>query len=322
MNVKIKGNGGLLKFLGQRKTKRMLFFAALVAFPIIQFSICYVYVNFNSFLLAFQKYELARTGINGYVITFAKFDNFKEAWSLISQRMFMFENSLQLFFWTTGVGFTLALMFSYYIYKRYPLAGLFRVILFIPKIMSGVVFSLLFKYIANDVYVHVMETVFNKQNVLGILDSPETRLAGMLFFSVWVGFGVNVLMFTGTMSGIDESIVESAQLDGANTVQEFIYITFPLIWPTFVSFLTVNLAGIFTDQMHLHTMFGVQALSGDLATFGYYLYVTSSQSELVQAGATPPFSVLSAMGLIMTAVLMPTILTIRKLLRKYGPSTK
>ena len=319
MDVKTKGKGNFARFLSQRKTKRMLFFAMLAILPIIQFSTCYIYVNFNSILLAFQKYELSRVAGGGYVVTFAKLDNFKEAWTLISQRFFMFENSLQLFFWTTIVGFTLALMFSYYIYKKYPLAGLFRVVLFIPKIMSGVVFSLLFKYLSNDVYSYIMQTVFNKE-VLGILDNPETTLAGMLFFSVWIGFGVNVLMFTGSMSGIDESIVESAQLDGANTVQEFVYITIPLIWPTFVSFLTVNLAGIFTDQMHLHTMFGTQALNGKLSTFGYYLYVTSNKSELVASDSTPPFSVLSAMGLMMTAVLMPTILGIRKALRKYGPS--
>ena len=50
MDVKTKGNGGLASFLGKRKTKRMIFFACLVILPIIQFSICYIYVNINSFV--------------------------------------------------------------------------------------------------------------------------------------------------------------------------------------------------------------------------------------------------------------------------------
>lgn len=318
MDVTTKGKGGLASFLGKRKTKRMLFFAFLAILPIVQFSICYIYVNINSFLLSFKAYSFNKVG-SGYIIEFAGFENFKTAIKLVSERMFMFENSLHLFFWTTIIGFTLALLFSYYIYKKYPLAGLFRVVLFIPKIMSGVVFCLLFKYIANDVYAYVAKEWFSIET-LGILDKPSTRLGGLLFFSVWVGFGVNVLMFTGSMSGIDESIVESAHLDGANTVQEFIYITLPLIWPTFVSFLTVNLAGIFTDQMHLHTMYGASAPS-DLSTFGYYLYVNSAKSELVpDAASVPSFSVLSAMGLCMTAVMMPLVIGVRKVLRKYGPS--
>ena len=53
-------NGATAKRVNYRKRKRMLFFAALVAFPIIQFSICYIYVNFNSFMLAFRHYEFAK----------------------------------------------------------------------------------------------------------------------------------------------------------------------------------------------------------------------------------------------------------------------
>ena len=115
--VQATENGGVAKRINYRKRKRMLFFVMLVAFPIIQFSICYIYVNINSFILAFQNHKYSRFGL-GYVVTFAKFDNFKEAWGLISERMFMFENSLQLAFWTICVGLTLAVLFSYYIYKK------------------------------------------------------------------------------------------------------------------------------------------------------------------------------------------------------------
>ncbi len=125
-------------------------------------------------------------------------------------------------------------------------------------------------------------------------------------------------MFSGAMSGIDESIVESAQLDGANAIQEFIRITVPLIWPTFVSFLTINFTGLFTNQMHLHTLFGNDA--DELSTLGYYLYVNSHRGELVATDKVPSFSVLSAIGLMTTAVMLPLTLGLRKALRKFGPS--
>ena len=319
MMVQAAENGGNKKRINYRKRKRMLFFAALVIFPIIQFSICYIYVNFNSFVLAFQHYDYKKVGL-GFEITFAGFDNFKESIELLSERTYMFKNSFLNFFWTVLVGLTLALTFSYYIYKKYPLSDLFRLVLFMPKILSGVVFCLLFKYLANDVYVYFMETVMHVEEATGLLDSMDTKLGAVLFFNVWVGFGVNVLMFTGSMSGIDESVVESAHLDGVNTIQEFFYITFPLIWPTFTSFFTIHVAGFFTDQMGLHTLFGTAA--NDLSTFGYYLYVNTQKGELIQSEANvPPFSVLSAMGLMMTAIMMPLVLTLRKALRKYGPST-
>ena len=316
MDTKATKNAGVKKRINSRQIRRNIFFACLVILPVIQFCICYIYVNINSFVLAFQDYSI-KIGGGGYVVKFAYFNNFKEAFNILVDYRVMFLNSLQLFFWTTIVGLTLALLFSYYIYKKYPMSEVFRVVLFLPKIMSGVIFCLLYKQITNGVYKYVMDALFDMK-VQALLYNQDTALGAVLFFTVWIGFGVNVLMFSGSMSGIDESIVESAQLDGANTIQEFIYITVPMIWPTFVSFLTINFAAIFTDQMHLHTFYGTSTGIQNLETFGYYLYVKSSQAELVNS--EPTFSVLAAMGLMMTAVMLPLTITLRKCLRKFGPS--
>ena len=316
MDTKANKNAGVKKRINSRQIRRNIFFACLVILPVIQFCICYIYVNINSFVLAFQDYSI-KIGGGGYVVKFAYLNNFKEAFNILVDYRVMFLNSLQLFFWTTIVGLTLALLFSYYIYKKYPMSEVFRVVLFLPKIMSGVIFCLLYKQITNGVYKYVMDALFDMK-VQALLYNQDTALGAVLFFTVWIGFGVNVLMFSGSMSGIDESIVESAQLDGANTIQEFIYITVPMIWPTFVSFLTINFAAIFTDQMHLHTFYGTSTGIQNLETFGYYLYVKSSQAELVNS--EPTFSVLAAMGLMMTAVMLPLTITLRKCLRKFGPS--
>ncbi len=322
MNVKRIENGQKVRRINYRKRNRNLFFACIVALPVLQFCVCYIYVNLNSFILAFQHYE-APTGRLGFDITFAGFSNFKEAMGLILARLGFLKNSLLLFFWTTVIGLTLALLFSYYIYKKYPFGELFRVVLFLPKILSGVVFCLLFRYITGGVYQYIAKTFFHVESPLQLLSNPETQLATLLFFSVWVSFGVNVLMFSGAMSGIDESIVESAQLDGTNAIQEFIYITVPMIWPTFVSFIVINFTGLFTDQMHLHTFFGNGA-GESISTFGYYLYTNSVNGELIKLSssktAPPVFSVQAAMGLIMTAVMLPLTLGLRKALRKFGPS--
>ena len=319
MNVKTIENGQKVKRINYRKRNRNLFFACIVALPVLQFCLCYIYVNINSFILAFQHYEFAVEGL-GFDITFAGLSNFKEAMTLMLDRAHYLKNTLLLFFWTTVIGMTLALLFSYYIYKKYPMGELFRVVLFLPKILSGVVFCLLFKYITGGVYQYIAQTLFHVENPLPLLYNPETQLATVLFYSVWVSFGVNVLMFSGSMSGIDEAIVESAQLDGTNAVQEFIYITIPMIWPTFVSFLVINFTGLFTDQMHLFTFFGTSA-DDTISTFGYYLYLNSAHGELINLGGkTPVFSVQAAMGLLITAVMLPLTLGLRKGLRKFGPS--
>ena len=142
MDAKTNRNAEITKRVNSRQIRRNVFFACLVILPVIQFCICYIYVNINSFVLAFQNYSIAKGG-GAYVIEFAGFDNFKEAFDILVDYKVMFLNSIQLFFWTTVVGLTLALLFSYYIYKKYPMSEVFRVVLFLPKIMSGVIFCLL-----------------------------------------------------------------------------------------------------------------------------------------------------------------------------------
>ena len=301
----------------QRYVKKFIFYVCLVLLPSIQFALCYVYVNLNSFILAFQKYT-ANEGALGYTVTFANFENFKTAWEIIKESSYMLKNSMLMFVCKVGVGITLALLFSFYIYKKYVMSGLFRVILFMPQIISAVVFSLLFKYIVTDVYIYVAQEYFQATDVIGLLNNPETSLATTIFYNLWIGFGVNVLLFSGGMSAIDQSLVESAELDGTNLIQEFVYITVPMIWPTLVSFLILAVTGVFTDQMNLFTLFGNGA--NELSSFGYYLYINASNADILPNSNGVDYSILSALGLMLTIVLFPTTLLIRNLLNRFGPS--
>lgn len=309
-------NENLKKHINYRKRKQIVFFTSLVVLPLLQFCVFYIYVNINSFILAFQKYAWNENGL-GFNVSFARWENFSKAFVILADSGYMLLNSLQLFLWSTVLGMTLALLFSYYIYKKSPCSGLFRVILFMPKIVSDIVFAVLFNALTSGVYSTIMSEI-RGEYVLGLIDNPNTQFATVLFYNLWVGFGVNVLMFSGSMSSIDDSLVESAHLDGANLLQEFYHITIPMIWPTFVSFFIVGVTGLFTNQMHLHTLFGDSAPS-QLSTFGYFLYKEAAHAELISTGEYE-VSVLAAIGLILTFIMLPITLGLRWALNKFGPS--
>ena len=171
----------------------------------------------QSFSLAFQHYENAESGI-GYDITFAGLDNFIKAFEKFEKEAFMFKNSFILLVFTMLIGTTLALIFSFYIYKKYLFSGLFKTVLFMPQIISGLIFATIFRYLVTDGYIFLMQKI-SGEKVLGLLDNVDTRFAILVFFNIWISFGVNVLLYSGAMSGINESIVESARLDGVNVVQ-------------------------------------------------------------------------------------------------------
>ncbi|MBR2375581.1 MAG: sugar ABC transporter permease, partial [Clostridia bacterium] len=304
------------KKFNQRKKNRGIFYACMVALPLLQFCVMYIYVNFNSILLSFQEY-IPNVGKLGYKVKFAKLSNYLKAWEEIERRTYMLKNSLLVFFCSTIVGIVLALIFSFYLYKNYLGSGLFKVVLFMPQIISGVVFALLFKYMVTDVYKELYEMVTNK-TTLGLFDDNDTRFPTILFFNIWIGFGVNVMLFSGSMSGINESVVESAHLDGVNLIQEFWYITIPMIYPTLVTFIVVGLAGIFTNQAHLYTLFASSA--DTVSTYGYFMYVQTLKADVTENINNMSYPELSAMGLMMTLVVFPLTVGVRKLLEKCGPS--
>ena len=301
-----------------RQVKRVTYYTLMLALPILQFCFFWVYVNFSSITMAFNSYK---DGANGYIATFVGFDNFKVAFKKLGTDTYMITNSLKYFALHMLVGIPLALIFSYYIYKKMSGAGLFRVVLYMPHIISTLVFSLLFKYMVTNVYTTLMAEVTGEVVVLGLLDNPETQLATVLFFNVWIGFGTEVLLYSGTMSGISESIVESAELDGANRVQEFFYITLPMIYPTLTTFIITSVAGIVTNRLNLVSLYGNQA--NHLSSIGYYLFVAAQDPNLTLSSSSAfrlNYPALAAMGLIFTAIIFPLTWITRKLMQKYGPS--
>lgn len=300
-----------------RRRQDLIFYISLFILPCIQFTIFYIGVNMNSILLAFKNYQMQTDGL---VSSFAGFDNFAAAIKLIKENVYIFKYTFIAYGTNTFIGMSLGLIFSFYIYKKMPASGVFKVILFLPAVISGLVFSLLFNYITSDVYITIVQKITGKTDVVGLLYNRDTRLATVLFFCVWSGFGMNILLFSGTMSGIDESIVESAQLDGAGLVKEFLYITFPLIYPTFLQMIVVGFSGIFAHNMGLMGLYGLMASeTSELATFGMFLYINTQKAGLVMKNGLS-IGVLSSMGIMLTCVLLPITLVLRKLLSKYGPS--
>lgn len=303
LNTKNKSSG-----MNKWNRNRLIFYCVFLAFPVLQFCIFYIGVNFNSFLLAFKSYDYS-TGLYDWV----GFLNFKRVFYDFEHVQYLqmsIRNSLLLYLFTTLTSF-LALFFSYYIYKRGPGSKLFQTMLFLPNIISAIVMVVIFKYFVERAIPFVWEEITG-QEMEGLLSNLKTQLGTIIFYCCWTGFGVQMLMYSGAMSGISDSVVEAAKLDGATPVREFFSIIFPLIYPTVVTFLVVEVAGIFTNQMNLFNFYGTKA-EYNLYTFGYFLY-TKIKTENISG-----YPYLAAMGLVLTAVAVPLTLIIRKVLNKVGP---
>lgn len=291
------------------KHKDLIFYCALMAIPVVQFCIFYIGVNFNSILLSFQKIDLANQ------TTTWTFSNFTELFKQMTgslDMLYRLRMSLLTYVLALVIGTPLGLLFSYYIYKKMPATGTFRVLLFLPSIISAIVMVTIYRYFTDSAIPSLLTKLTGNAN-RGLIENEGTRFATIMFYNIWISFGASVLMYSNGMSGINQEIVESAHLDGATGIREFWHITLPLVWPVLSTFLITGIAGIFTDQRNLYSFFG-NGTPTELQTYGYYLY-----RETQTAASRADYPPLAAMGLMMTVVVVPLTLIVRWALEKFGP---
>lgn len=290
--------------------RKLIFYIALMALPCLQFIIFWVCVNTNSLLLAFRTYDY-QAGFQ-----WAGFDNFIKVFKDIGKTEYLrasIGNSLIVYAFSLLLATPFSVLFAFYLNKKRIMSGLFKTVLFLPHILSALIMVILFKYFVDRAIPGVYEQLTGK-SMQGLLANMDTTFAMIVFYNIWTGFGTSTMMYLGAMSGISESVVEAAELDGVTPLQEVWYITVPLIWPTFTTFVVVGFTGLFTNQINLYNFYGDDA-EYRYYTFGYYLYVA------VRNASVGEYPYLSAMGLILTAVAAPLTLLLRRVLNRLGPKT-
>lgn len=291
----------------------LIFYVAFIAWPVLHFCVFYLGVNFNSLLLAFQNIESSTN-----TVTWTLFGNLKEALHRIfanTELLLAAKISLIGYALPLLIGMPLALLFSYYIYKGMFGAKFFRVALFVPSIVSSIVMAIVFQYFVDGAMAGVAAKLTGDPKTMGLLSNPDTRLGTILFYNLWIGFGVNTLMYVNAMHGIPPEQVEAAHMDGAIGIREFWHVTLPSVFPTLATFLVTGVAGIFTNQLCIYNFYGSSAPQG-VTSYGYWMY----KETLAGANAPSQNPIIAAMGIWMTLVAVPVTFLVRWLLDKFGPS--
>ncbi len=306
------------KIKGGRKNRgKTIFYWTILAFPLLQFLIFYIGVNLNSFALAFQEFDINNEGLN-----FVGFDNlwvnFKSVFRNFKENDFMlkaFNNSILAYLLGLFVGLTLALLFSYYLCKKYFMSKFFKVILFLPFIISSITLVIIYKYFVEQA-IPAFVLQFSGKEIEGLLSNLDTEFITILFFSIWTGFGIQTLIYGSAMSGISNDIVDAAKIDGVTPMREFLYIDVPMIMPTIAVFVVSSTATIFVNQMNLFSFYGTDASNYDIWTIGYYMY------RGVAAEPMSSYPYYAAFGLVMTMITIPVTLIIRALMNKLDPNER
>ena len=230
--------------------KRRGFILLCVAPAVILFTIFMVIPTFNVFRLSLYQ----RSTFNPNEV-FIGLKNFQ---MLMNDATFIrsMQNMLLLIVMVTVFTMATALVFAG-ILTRENLKGqdFFRIVFYIPNILSVVVISGIFSAIY-DVDKGLLNSLLNLFGKEGLLWKGEQHvIMSLVIAMVWQAIGYYMVMYMASMSAVPGSLYESAGLDGADRVTQFFQITIPLIWTnirttlTFFIISTINMAFLFVSAM-------------------------------------------------------------------------
>ena len=288
--------------MGQsKKLKDTIFVYCLIALPLIEFFTIYVYINIDSFFLAFQR--------GG---EFAGLENFKMLWDEVrapgSTLLVAIKNTF-IYFGAGLILFVWSIFLSYFFYKKILAYKFFRFVLYMPAIISPVVFVALFKNLTSvngaiALFIKNFNPDFRMPNLLA---RSETATWTMVVYVLWMGWTKNMLYLGGSLARIPLEVLESARLDGVGPWDELTKILVPLLLPTLSTLLLLDVVGILGSSGPI-----LLFTKGDYntTTISYWMFT------LVYNTGNDQYVKASAAGICLTLIMFPVVYTMRWLIGK------
>ncbi|RKR73502.1 carbohydrate ABC transporter permease [Frondihabitans australicus] len=138
---------------------------------------------------------------------------------------------------SAALGLLLAIMLN----RKLPGRGIIRSLYFLPMVVSGVAVSLVFIWMfdSNDGVVDAFLQAIGLPRI-GWLTSPDWAMVTVILAVVWGRIGFCMVTYLAALQGINPSLLEAAQIDGAGSWRRFTGITWPLLNPTTYMLIVLN----------------------------------------------------------------------------------
>lgn len=296
------------KHVGKKNT--YIFMFAMLCIPILFFLVFNLGVKVNSVLLSLKQYDRGDYKFWG-------FGNFQQVFYDLSNNYEVKEatkNSIIFYGVNMLVILPLSVFTSYFVYKKIPGSEFFKIMCYLPQMVSAIVMTLMFKYLVDKLLPKVY-IALGQQAPNVFVDG--TKLGVMIAYNIWVGIGANIILSLGAMSRIPDQLIEVGELEGISLWKEFWMITFPLIFPTITVFIVTGVAGLFTNQAYVYNFYGDFAPE-DIGTLGYFMFI-----KVIGKNSSPSsYPYASAFGVLFTLVAAPITLVVKYLLEKFGPEAE
>lgn len=254
-------------------------------FPAIVYFIVFKYIPMGGLVLAFKNFQIKQGIWNS---PWCGLENFKV---LFASPAFWqsFRNTLIISSYKLIFGFPAPILFALLLneIRQNKVKKIIQTISYLPHFLSWVVLGGIFMQ-----FLSPSSGPFNLLlkslglNPIFFLGDPKVFRGTLVGTHIWQSIGWGSIVYIAALSGVDMSMYEAADLDGASRFQKMRYITLPSIAPVITIMLILAVGKIVTDDFdQIYNLYnaGVYSVSEVMGTYIYKRGIGGMQYEVATA---------------------------------------
>jgi multiple sugar transport system permease protein len=250
------------------------------------------------FYFSFTKYSVLTepewVGVSNYLKIFTKDDLFlKSVW-----------NTVYIVALSVPARLVIAFIMALFLNQKVRGLGIFRTIYYLPMIVPIAATAVLFEWMFQPRYgvINFFLTGVGLPAVNWLATTTWSK-PSIVIVSVW-RIGEAVILFLAGLQGISQELYEAAEVDGAKSMAKLFRITIPLITPTILLQVIIEVIHIFQSFVWSFSMTEGGPLNSSLT---YVLYIYRKAFQHFQMGYASALSVLLfILVLVLTALIFQT----------------
>lgn len=285
------------------KSDRQLYSLALIPVLIV---FVFRYMPMGGLIIAFKNYKFSRGIFGSEWVGLANFEFFFKSNVFVQLvRNTLFNNILFILFGTAASLLVAILLFEV---KRRSATKVFQTLMITPYFMSWVIVAYMAYAILNPSYGYLNQLLA----LLGIqgpdwYSKPNAWPAILTVTYVWKNVGMDSVVYYAALMGLDTSLFEAAEVDGANKLQRTLHVVLPSML-SLISILTIlKIGNIFRADFGLFYTVTQDGASGNLYqttnVIDTYIFRTFRENA-----AGNSYGLTTAVGLLQSVVGMVTVL--------------
>lgn len=282
----------------------------LMIAPAVIYTLIFAYYPMTGVVMAFKKYNYA-DGIWGS--PWNGFENFKFFFQS-GQAGTVIRNTVlyNIAFITIGTVTQVAVAIFLTEVKGKLFRKVSQSMMFLPYFISWVIVGVMaFNVFSSDFgFINRVITALGGQKI-SFYTLPKAWPFILILFNVWKGVGYGSVLYLAAIMGIDTSIYEAAEIDGANVFQRITKVTIPMIMPTMIILLLMSVGSIFKGNFDM--FYNLVGNNGLLYNYTDVIDTLAMRALI----SSSDFGMSAAIGFFQSVLCLITVTIVNKLVSIY-----